>query len=154
LLWFMNQAVKNERLAVRQKLVDAYRGHLVLAQQRLETYWREMANDEDAESAPAALFARQVRAGLADALVCFDGTGKVVYPNLPPPPKPEPVEGKGADAERLESSDPASAVTAFAQVAEHATNTTVGARALQAQARCLIRAGKIEPALSVLLGPL
>ena len=32
LLWFMNQAVRNERLAVRQKLADAYRANLSLMQ--------------------------------------------------------------------------------------------------------------------------
>ena len=31
LLWFMNQAVKSERSAARQKLFEAYRGHLALA---------------------------------------------------------------------------------------------------------------------------
>ena len=39
LLWFMNQAVHNERLAVRQKLADAYRGNLSLVQKQLATFW-------------------------------------------------------------------------------------------------------------------
>ena len=43
LLWFMNQAVQNERLAVRQKLVDAYRANLALMQNQLEAYWRQTA---------------------------------------------------------------------------------------------------------------
>src|SRR6266699_710074 len=82
----MNQAVKNERLAVRQKLVDAYRGHLVAAEQRLESYWRQTADELDSQAerlSPSALFAKQVRAGLADAVICFDASGKLVYPSRP-----------------------------------------------------------------------
>src|SRR5205085_8622264 len=36
LLWFMSQAVKSERSVARQKVLEAYRGHLALAQERLE----------------------------------------------------------------------------------------------------------------------
>ena len=38
LLWFMNQAVKNERLAVRQKLIDAY-------QKRAQTFFEDNLNN-------------------------------------------------------------------------------------------------------------
>src|ERR1035441_10180351 len=65
LLWFMNQAVHNERLAVRQKLADAYRVNLSLVQNQLEAYWRQTAGALDTEAdrlTPPALFARQVRA--------------------------------------------------------------------------------------------
>src|SRR5258708_25598377 len=63
LLWFMNQAVQNERLAVRQKLLDAYRDHLALAQERLAAFWRETSTDLDTRVAtlPApALFQYQL----------------------------------------------------------------------------------------------
>ena len=50
LLWFMNQAVRNERLAVRQRLIEAYRGHLVLAQERLAAYWRQTAGELDTQA--------------------------------------------------------------------------------------------------------
>src|ERR1043166_7848228 len=74
LLWFMNQAVKNERLAVRQKLVDAYREHLVVAQQRLEGYWSKRADDLESQLdrfSPAEVFAKEVREGTADAGGCY-----------------------------------------------------------------------------------
>jgi signal transduction histidine kinase len=158
LLWFMNQAVKNERLAVRQKLVDAYREHLVVAQQRLEGYWSKRADDLESQLdrfSPAEVFAKEVREGTADAVVCYDGGGKVIYPN----------EGLGtgdggrrprADdgwqmAQALENSDAIGAAAAYAKLAERGTNFTLVARALQAQARCLVRAGKKEEAIAVLL---
>jgi signal transduction histidine kinase len=157
LLWFMNQAVQNERLAVRQKLVDAYRGHLSLAQQRLETYWQHEAGELDtqAENFPAlALFAKQVRAGLADAIICFDTNGNLVYPNPVPFPKPEAFDVLWTEAQRLEQSDPAAAAAAFARLAEQTTNVNLSAQALQAQARCLLQAGKQEAAIALLTGPL
>src|SRR5215471_10468270 len=73
LLWFMNQAVHNERLAVQQKLMDAYRLNLGLARDELASRWTEASANLDllAETLPApALFANQVRAGAADALIC------------------------------------------------------------------------------------
>ena len=40
-LWFMLCAVRNERLAVRQKLEEAYRGHLSIVQERLANHWEQ-----------------------------------------------------------------------------------------------------------------
>jgi signal transduction histidine kinase len=157
LVWFMVQAVRNERLAVRQKLVDAYRGQLVVTQQKIESLLREKANQLDAEAetlAPAALFAREIRANVADALICFDANGRVVYPSLFQPTKKGPPEKAWLEAERLESTNAAAATTAFAGLAAQTTNPAMAARALQAQARSLIHATNTEAALSVLLGPL
>src|SRR5690349_12064864 len=70
-LWFMNRAVKNERLAVRQKLIEVYRGQLSVVQDRLENHLRQSAGDLDllaAQLSPAAFFARQVQTDQADAL--------------------------------------------------------------------------------------
>ena len=56
LLWFMNQAVRNERLAVRQKLADAYRANLSLVQNQMEVHLRQTAStlEADAEHAHCA----------------------------------------------------------------------------------------------------
>jgi len=157
LLWFMNQAVRNERLAARQKLADAYRVNLALVQNQLEAHWHHVAAALDAEadrlSAPA-LFAKQVRDGLADAVICFGAAGNVVYPSAVPVPLLEVPDVLWAEAERLEASSPVEAASAFAHLAAQATNADVAARALQAQARCLVQAGKKDEAISVLTGPL
>lgn len=39
LLWFMNQAVRNERLAIRQKLIDSYEQRVTDALQELQRHW-------------------------------------------------------------------------------------------------------------------
>ena len=157
LLWFMNQAVHNERLAVRQKLADAYRVNLALVQKEVEAYWpRTTATlQADAERlAPPALFAKAVRAGLADAVICFDVEGKVSYPGPTPVPQSEAAGTDWTEAERLEGSDPAGAAAAFGRLAAQAADAVLAARSLQAQARCLVKAGEVEEAVAVLTGPL
>ncbi|HOX58092.1 MAG TPA: HAMP domain-containing sensor histidine kinase [Candidatus Paceibacterota bacterium] len=157
LLWFMSQAAHNERLAARQKLADAYRVNLGLAQKEVEGYWaRTIAELEtDAERlTPAALFAKTVRAGLAEAVVCVDAEGKASYPGPAPAPEPDAAGADWTEAEKLEQSDPAGAAAAFARLAAQATDSCLAARGLQAQARCLVKAGKREEALAVLTGPL
>lgn len=153
LLWFMNRAVRNERLAVRQKLVEAYRGHLAPARERSEAHWRQIADvvEDQLDRLPAAaFFAEQVRAGLADAVVCFDAAGQVAYPNSVLPARFEVAEGPWLEAQALERSNPDAAAVAFARLAEQATEANRAARALQAQARCLARAGKQAEAVELL----
>ena len=132
-LWFMNRAVKNERLAVRQKLIDVYRGQLSAVQDRLENHLRQSAGDLDALSAqlsPAAFFARQVQTGQADALICFDASGNITYPADASPSKPESFVPGWLEAQQLETTEPMDAADAFAAIARTSTNSDVGARAL------------------------
>ena len=54
LLWFMSAAMRNERLAARQKLAEAYRAQLAVSQARLQQYWSEMVGELDKSEAAAA----------------------------------------------------------------------------------------------------
>ena len=40
-LWFMNEAMENEQLAVRQKLLDVYQGELEEIAGNLTVHWAE-----------------------------------------------------------------------------------------------------------------
>jgi signal transduction histidine kinase len=81
-LWFMREAMRNERLAVREQLAEAYRGDLTLVQTHaLERWNRRLARLDGPEPGPAR-FARCVREGLADSVICFDEQGHIVYPRL------------------------------------------------------------------------
>jgi signal transduction histidine kinase len=149
LLWFMNQAVRNERLALRQQLMDAYRDNLALARNRLDSYWNNAARAFDTNTLPApALFAAAVRADVADAVICLDSAGKVVYPDAGRPLERE------EEGPLTESKDPAAAAQLFAGRAADATNATLAARALQAEVRCLLQAGKKEEAIAVVTNSL
>ena len=78
MLWFMREAMRNERVAVRETLVDAYRGQLSLLQKQVTERWgwQSFAGDGPA----ASQFARCVNEGLAESVVLYDKLGQVLYP--------------------------------------------------------------------------
>jgi signal transduction histidine kinase len=155
LVWFMNQAVQNERVAVRQKLLEAYRGNLALLQERLEGHLEQTATNLDALaenlSAPA-LFAREVRDGTADSVLCYDANGQILYPGTSLSNAESRDFTRSAEWSRaagFETESPLDAAKAFSSIVETETNASAAAQALQAQVRCLIRAGDKEHALAV-----
>lgn len=79
-LWFMTEAMRNERMAVREKLAEAYRGHLTLLQAQATERWNQWLARLDNSDPNAAGFARCVREGLADSVICIDEEGRVAYP--------------------------------------------------------------------------
>ena len=81
LLWFLGEAMRNERNAMRAKLADAYRAHLSLAQSRLAARWAENLARLDVPEAPPARFAQIAREGLAGSALCFDESKEIVYPS-------------------------------------------------------------------------
>jgi len=81
-LWFMREAMRNERLAVREKLAEAYRGQLTLAQQRVGTQWRGALARFDEGGPGAALFAKAAHEHWADSVICFDAEGRMLYPQI------------------------------------------------------------------------
>ncbi len=89
LVWFMNRAIENERLAMCKTLEDAYRRDLSDAQSRLEQFWRDRTTILDecaADKSDSAVFAKCVTSGWADSVVCYDGLGGVCYPAAPASP--------------------------------------------------------------------
>jgi signal transduction histidine kinase len=159
-LWFLNQAIRNERLAAKQRLVEAYRGYLPLLRNRLETYWQQQAAALEAAAGklpPPAAFAACVRAGLADGVVCYDAAGRPAYPAPAVAPKVLPAEDDAwENARQLEyaHNEAAAAAAVYAGLAKSVTDDALAARAIQAQARCLARAGATEEAVRLLAGTL
>lgn len=157
LLWFMNRALVNEQLAMRQRLAEAYRGHLEFVQKFIATHWQQEAEALESqanEQRPAALFARFVREGRADAVIIFSTNGSAVYPDRNTATHAEPSEPAWATARGLESTDLAAAAQAYEKLAAASPQIGVAAQALQAQARCLMQASRPEATLAVLTGPL
>src|SRR5438045_9116355 len=84
LLWFMGAAMRNERLASRQKLADAYRLQLSAAQRRLQEYWNQTALQCETwatGNSPSAAFAKCVQSGLFDSVIIYDERGLISYPS-------------------------------------------------------------------------
>ena len=157
LLWFMSAAMRNERFAARQKLADVYRGQLSSSRARLEQDWKETAAELEnlARTTPAsAAFAKCVQSGRVDSVVIFDEHGRVLYPNTPVPSASASgeLELKWADANRLEylSKDFTAAADRYDALSKKAANVNTAARALQAQARCLVQAGQLNAALRLI----
>ena len=146
-LWFMGAAMRNERLAARQRLADAYRVQLSGSQARLQQHWRETAAALEKLAAPTsapAAFAACAQAGVVDGVVIFDEMGRVAYPNAPAAATDSlgELESKWQEASRLEQlRNWLEASKQFDALAQETTNANIAARALQAQARCLAQAG-------------
>jgi len=161
LLWFMNRAIENERLAMRKTLEDACRRDLSDSQERLEQFWqhRVAALEEWALREPAsAVFAQCLRSGWADSVVCYDGQGRIIYPNAPATPSDQTniASFDWVEARRLEYSenDPTAAAKAYAAIARETNDVNLAARALQAQARCLVQSGNRESAIALIANTL
>ena len=82
-LWFMSEAMDNERLAARQRLTSVYRGQLEATGRQLQG--EQMARQLNLVSVPgdeaaAVVFARLVTAGVADGVIILDESGRIAYP--------------------------------------------------------------------------
>ncbi len=157
-LWFMSHAMRNEQLATRQTLTEAYRSQLVALQAQLEAHWtRRIAALEQADlrADPRVTFAAWVRSGTCHAAILLDEAGRPRYPEAQQHPTEvaatnDPLAGI-ADQEW---EDPSAAAAAYARIAGTSGDVDLAARALVAQARCLVRQGQVDPAVQLLLGPL
>jgi signal transduction histidine kinase len=157
LLWFMTQAMRNERLAARQALTEAWRVHLTLAQERLETHWRQTATNlafhGETLSAPL-FFSRAVGMGWADSVILLSPSNTILYPNSASSPFPARRSEEWLRAESQEQSNAREAAQSYLALATRETNADLAAQACQSGARCLLSAGETNAALDLLLGPL
>jgi len=160
-LWFMGEAMKNERLAVHQKLSEAYQAQLLTLRTDLEAHLttkvRALEEDVDTRS-PSSVFAALVQSPGVSSVVVYDDVGDVAYPDSPRIPLEQPAEQSDAweNARQFEFIDrePRAAADAYAEIAANATDVHAEARALQAQARCLVKAGDKQDALTIILDEL
>jgi signal transduction histidine kinase len=91
LLWFMSQAVRNERLAVRQKLSVIYKKRLEILSKGIDDRWSDRIGIIEQETAvkhqPVEMFDRLVGRNsetddpnICNAVIIYDGNDKLVYP--------------------------------------------------------------------------
>jgi len=160
LLWFMSHAVRNERLAVRQKLTDVYQQRLDRLSQRLDSLWSERISSVEVRTARRSvveifgLFAGRDGGEnglkLCDAAIVYDSNDKLIYP----------VSGGREDVDRLPDEfnkawraefiekDFARAIVLYEQIADTSTDDYVRNSALMGKVRCLRKAGDIEKAVA------
>jgi signal transduction histidine kinase len=156
-LWLMNEATENERLAVRQRLADVYRAQLEIARQGVVAGWRERLVGLDAAASghsPAQAFAACAGRALADSVIVLDPSGKSSYPaaSISSPREAADDDAQWRAANRLEFTDRdyAGAARAYAKIALAARDDRLAARAIQAQVRSLLAAGEKTVAVQLL----
>jgi len=136
LLWFMSQAVKNERLAMRQKLHDIYRGRLE------EAAKEKLGFDYINPHLPRVM---------SDGFLVFDSNEKLTFPVAD---AKEDVVSSDIFSLAIESeyqdNDFNEALAEYGRIAEaagHNEHDKVTITAEIAQARCLIKLGQAEQAI-------
>jgi len=160
LLWFMSHAVRNERLAVKQKLTDVYQQRLDKLSRRLDNLWSDRINSVSAKTAghgAVEIFSLFAGGGddenglkFCDAAIVYDSNDKLLYP----------VTGGKEDASELPEDfneawsaefieeDFARAIGLYEQIADTSAEDYVRNSALMGKIRCLRKSGDIEKAVS------
>lgn len=157
-LWFMSEALANERLAMRQRLDDLYQRDLLRAGEAVQAFWgwREREAQAARRLAAPLAFHKWITSGLGDSALIFDSSGRLRYPAPVAPTVPHPMTEsppwRAAQALEFAAQQPGQAARGYVQIAnQHSTDTTATALALQAQARALAKAGQTSASLNVLL---
>ena len=161
LLWFMSQAVKNERLAVKQKLTDIYEQRLDTLGKNVDDLWSGRINSvrqKAAECQGVEIFG--LLAGRdndtddlynCDAVVIYDSNGTLVYPLAGGTDYPSelPEEFNKAWAAEFIEKDFTRSMELYGQIAESNVDDYVRCSALMGRIRCLRKLGEIEKATAL-----
>lgn len=152
LLWFMTQVVRNERLAVRQKLTQIYQGQLARAVQETDQSWQENIKFLDRKKTGVhpyqGFLALTVGSGF-DGLVAYDAQGKRTYPVLTVDVNsPAELLEEFNDAWQLEFSERkfAEAAKLYEQKAQLYSDY-VRLAAIIGKSRCLAKLGQLDEAI-------
>lgn len=156
LLWFMGQAVSNERLVVRQKLINSYR--IVLSDQlkHVEQRWGEIISTFGVEQdlSPRMQLDRLATEDLADGLLVYKA-GRCAYPVQAV--EEQSVETSGLSSAFLQASqaefvkgDLKQAMAGYEQIVSGAQNEVERLQAIAALGRCRIKVNRRDEAIELL----
>lgn len=158
LLWFMTQAVRNERLAVRQKLTNAYEQRLGTFSERVDDLWTARIDSvgQRAGLEPIEMFALLADRGddgrrVCDAVVIYDNSGRAVYPITAYSDNPDefPEEFNKAWAAEFTENDYVRATGLYEQIADSHYDDYVRYSAMMGKVRCLRKSSQIEDAIAL-----
>ncbi len=133
LLWFMNQAVKNERLAVRSKYVDVYKKQFELSRQsRLRDDWVSL-NFSLSE---------------AGGILIYNNSGKLTFPVFDDEQIIAPPIFDQAYTHEFQEHSFNQALKEYSRIAEIADSNDIRIMAEISQARCMWRLSRPNEAIS------
>jgi len=152
LLWFITQVVRNERLAVRQKLIKIYQEQSIRAAQKSEQDWQEKVEffyGTEKVIHPYGGFLLLATEKGFDGLVVYDKQGNQIYPMLAIDAKSAADSlGEFNDAWQLEFVE--RNYTKAAKLYEQKTqsyNDLVRLTAIIGKGRCLAKLGRLDEAI-------
>lgn len=162
LLWFMTEAVRNERFAVKQKLTNVYEQRLEILSERIDDLWSarlgSVRRKAESELEPIEMFAQLADQGngsegpnICDALVVYDNAGRAVYPVVGDTESQDefPDEFNHAWGAEFTEKDFARAIGLYGQIAESHYDDHVNYSALMGKVRCLRKSSQPEKALAL-----
>ncbi len=167
LLWFMSQAVKNERLVVRQKLIDLYTKRAdSFFKETPEQYFESEINKLNSQATADALTMFDIFAVRPDSpyqgMLIFDASGSLVYPILESlPDEQNPPEGEvspKADRDLVTAfqqelaGDIEAAIKEYEKIAEYSNSDIIRYKAVLAKARCLWKLDRQQEAIELSYG--
>ena len=155
-LWFLDAAMENQQLAVKQQLTDVYRGQFDARKDGLNAFWKgvdqkltEARKLDDVQGAYQLLITGEV----CSAVVVYDASGRVLCPRQLAPTQIEETNidlwDKARDLESGRKNDEAAG--AYAEIAAK-SDTPLAARAMRAEIRCLVRGDRTGEAINVIVG--
>jgi signal transduction histidine kinase len=149
----MTQAVRNEHLAVRQKLTNSYEQHLGTLSKRVDRLWSsriDLARQKvEAGLEPVEIFA--LLAGHDNAAVIYDGSGRPAYPIAGTVESRDefPDRFNEAWAAEFTENDFARGIKLYGQIADSHYDDYVSYSAVMGKIRCLRKSSQIEEAIAI-----
>lgn len=136
LLWFMNRTIKNERLAMKEKLVQFY------SNQNRNAIEEKLADDT---------MNREIAIMYADGFIVYDSDGKMTFPVIEDPSTPSADDlFSAAYAMEYEDSDPNRALAEYRRIAGTVEQAPLRIQAEIAEARCLRKLNRPDDAIQKL----
>jgi len=167
LLWFMGQAVRNERLAVKQKLVDAYRRTLTDTRSKTERRWAAVIDQigKDLPTEPGPIFKALMSCPpdvndpghplCVQALIVYNQSGQILYPRLD---QAGLSQGRSMDRSEVFQeawqaeyvlANPSEAAASYQQLAIRSPDPNVQVAATMGAVRCLVKIGQVPQAVAL-----
>jgi len=156
LLWFMTQAVTNERLAVRQRLSEYYQSRLSVVEPEISDFWnkkRTLLSLPADDLSPGERFVKLMQSGASDSAIVFGPDGRLMYPVLVKTAFTNletTAEWKEALNREFVENTPLKAAALYAGIAQRANDDDDIARVLSGQIRCLLKANRKQEALQII----
>ncbi len=153
-IWFMNAAIENQQLAMRQRLTDLYLNELDQVRKRINEQLEGRVSEltRAARSKPSEAFSQIVYAEVAPSAIVMGRDNQIVYPtNAEPVALSDAFLEHRQHIEALEFSGKLSdAVAACDDAIKNTMDANEQAMLLLIQSRCLVKLTQYEKAMSIL----